>query len=180
MVAAGDINLIQTKTRISPELILLAQRLRVFGLAALAGTVALGIVIGLLFFEFQRERSLTASDKQRLLTTISQMARRESLYVSLKNRIPLVTRALNSEKQWGAVMNTVGSIAMPPTLYGISIDDHNVVQSNYRTNSLTNVSQWIAAITDLVNKRAIRSPQLSSFQLSKDGTILVGFSFIPQ
>lgn len=180
MAAPGDINLLRTKTRMSPEMLALAEKLRVISWIALVGTIVVGLATGLIFLEFQREREQVASEKQQLLTTIAASAKKESLFVSLKDRIPLVSRAMNSQKQWGQILDTVAGIASPPQLYSVSVDDRQTVLLNMKTTSFDEVAGWIARITDLVGAKRIRSPQLVSFQFAKEGTLLVSLSFIPQ
>ncbi len=164
----------------SPEVLALAEKLRVIGWIAMVGTLVVGIITGLIFLEFQRERELVARDKQLLLTTISSMAKKESLFVSLKDRIPLVSRAINSEKPWGQILDTVAGISSPPSLYSVSVDDHQVVLLNMKSTSFDEVAGWIARVIDLTGAKRIRSPQLVSLQFAKEGTILVSLSFIPQ
>ena len=180
MAAPGDINLIRTKTRLSPEMLIFAERLRVISWAGLIGTIIIGILTGLLYLEFQRERQGVAEQKQQLLASIAANARKESLFIALKDRIPLVSRALNSEKPWGNILDTVALVAAPPTLYSVTVDDHQVVQLNLKSNSFDEVAGWVARVINLVNQQKVRSPQLVSFQFAKEGTILVSLSFIPQ
>ncbi len=180
MAVPGDINLIRTKTRLSPELLALADRLRVIGWVALVSVIVVGMLTGLVFLELQRERQMVSAEKERLLATIAKSARKESLFVSLKDRIPLVTRALNTQKPWGQILDMVSTIAVPPDVYSISVDDHQMVLVNLKTTSFAEVSRWISRVTDLVGAARIRSPQLVSFQLLKGETILLTVSFIPQ
>lgn len=180
MALPGDINLLQTKTRLPSELLAFGEKLRIASWAILSGTLVVGVATGLLFFLLGGERQRVAEDKRQLLAAISSDAKKESVFISLKERIPLVERALSSEKAWGQILDTVGSIAQPPKLYSLSIDDKQLVQLNLKTNSLDEVGGWITSVLDLFATKRLRSPQLMGLQLARDGNILVSIAFIPQ
>lgn len=180
MPTAGDINLLRTKTRLSPEALVLADRLRVVSWVSIGITLVVGIVTGLLFLEFQRERDAVAVEKKQALSVIAANARKETLYNSLKDKIPQVTKALNSEKPWGQILDTVSTVALPPKLLSVSVDDRQVVLLSLKTTSFDDAAAWIASVIDLAGRKSIRSPQLVSLQLSKEGNILLSLSFIPQ
>lgn len=180
MDVPGDINLLQTKTRLAPELLALVEKLRTAGWIMLSGTLVVGVATGLLFFLLGGERQRVAEDKRQLLAAMTSDAKKESVFVSVKERIPLVERALSSEKAWGQIFDTVGSIAQPPKLYSLSVDDKQLVALNLKTNSLDEVGGWITSILDLFAQKRLRSPQLMGLQLARDGNIVVTIAFIPQ
>lgn len=180
MPTAGDINLLRTKTRLSPEALIFAERLRIISWASIGIVLIVGIVTGLAFLEFQRERASVETQKKQVLSVIAAHARKESLFTSVKDKIPQITKAFNSQKPWGKILDTVSAIAQPPKLLSVSVDDHQVTLLSLKTTSLDEVSAWIATIVDLVARKSIRSPQLVSLQLGKEGDLLVLFSYIPQ
>lgn len=180
MAVPEDINLLQTKTRLSPELLAFTEKFRMASWGIIGGTLVVGVITGLLFFLFREQRLRVADDKRRLLASISSNAKKESVFTSVKERIPLVEQALNSQKAWGQLLDGIAAIAKPPNLYSLSVDDKQLVQINLKTTSLAEVGGWIARVLDLFTQKRLRSPQLMSLQLSKDGNILVTIAFIPQ
>ncbi len=179
MATVGDINLLQTKTSLPPELGILAERLKTASFVLISIVLAAGVFIGGSFLFLSNERQALAATKQQLLAAIVRDARKEGLFIFLKERIPIVEKALNSERQWDQIMQTVSSIALPPKLLSISADDHGVIQLNLKADSIEEVMAWTGTVIDLISQKSIRSAQLVSLQLTRDGSVLVSLSFIP-
>ncbi len=179
MSVPGDINLIKTKTSLTPEIIALMGQLRVVSFVGIGVILVVGFLIGISFLFLTNEQRSLAETKKQLLTVIAADAKKESLFFSLKDRIPVVDRAIQNEKPWGQILDMVGNVILPPKLISLAVDDHQVVFFNGKAGSVEEVAGWTSSIIDLVAKRRVRSPQLVSLQLTKEGSMLVSFSFIP-
>ncbi len=179
MPVPGDINLLKTKTSLTPELITLMEKLRVGSFVAIGVVLVVGFLIAMSPLFLTGERNSLLEAKKQLVAAIAADARKEGLFLSVKDRIPVVDRAIQSEKPWGQILDMVGSIILPPKLLSLAVDDHYVVFLNVKAGSVEEIAGWINSIIDLVSQKRIRSPQLVSLQLTKEGSMLVSFSFIP-
>ncbi len=179
MPVPGDINLVKTKTSLTPELVAFMGQLRLASFVGIGGVLVVGFLIGVSFLFLTNERNSLAETKKQLLVAIAADAKKEGLFISLKDRVPVVDRAIQNEKPWGQILDMVGNVILPPKLVSLAVDDHQVVSLSVKAGSVEEVAGWINSIIDLVAKKRVRSSQLVSLQLTKEGSMLVSFSFIP-
>lgn len=178
MATPGDINLLKTKTRVSPELLLFAAKLKKVGWLVLGGSLMIGLGIGGLFVFFTQEKNALFSQKQELLAAIAAKATKESLFVSLSTRVPLADRALTSQRPWGQVFDTISAIG-GPSLSSFAVDDKGLVTVSLKTRSIEDIAGWVSRTIGLVGDKRLRNPQLMSLALDQEGTFTALIAFIP-
>jgi hypothetical protein len=178
MEPVKTINLIQTKTILSPQLETVTALLRKLSIWALTILIASGVVVSGVFYYLRLREEQLANTKQQLSQAIAQYMTREGLLFALKQRMGLTGKILGVQQPVGKVFDTLAGFVSPGQMTAVSLDDHNQVSLMIHAQSITDV----VSITDGLMKQAtvnrVRAPQLVSLTLGKEGGVDVGLLFI--
>ncbi len=178
MDPANKINLIQNRTEVSPQLVMVIALLRRLSLWVLVIFIVSGILVGGMYYYFSIRNEELAAKQQQLSQVIAQSTRTEGLLVSVTQRAALTKKILDIQKPVGMVFDTVVQFVSPGKISNISFDDTDTVSLMVHVNS---IPEGIFMTDDLVNLAAmnlVRKPQLVSFSIGPDGSIDMGLSFV--
>lgn len=178
-MASQDINLLKTKTSLSPQVVAVQGQLKMGSYVAIAIVIVIGVLVGVSYSLLNFQLGRIENQKKTLIAQLNTLSRKEGLYVSLKQRLPIVEKALGGQRLWGSVLQTLNSVAVPPELTSVAIDDKNVMVLTLQTNSIETTASMVNAVITLARDRKIRSPQLVALQLLEDGAVQLSISFLP-
>ncbi len=180
MPSTGTINLISTKTSLSPQITAIEKSLRTTTYIALAIVFFLVATVGGAYVYFLQENRSLQEEKSKLVRLIIDNEKnKEGLYVSIKQRATVVSKAIETQKPWAQMLDTVGLIVQPPSLSALNVDDQNKVSMTLTLSSIDEVVDIMKALVTSVSQRRIHNPQLVSFQLEKDSGIQMLIAFTP-
>lgn len=178
-MAAGDINLLKSRSSLSPQLLAIQEQVRWVGLGSLALVILVAVGLGATYMIFLQQRQALETRRKQVLSAIANESVKEGLYFSIRQRLPVVEKAFGVQKPWGTILDDVYTIARPPDLASVVVDDQNVVVLSVKTTSVEQTAVVVNAVVRLVQEKRIKSPQLLGLQLTKDGTVQVNLSYIP-
>lgn len=172
------INLIQTKIEINAQTEIVTVLLRRISLWALALLIVSGLIVsGIFYYVRARDEQLTRT-KLQLSQIVTENFTKEGLLASIKQRTAQITKILGVQKPVKNVFDILVLLGPPDQISSVSLDDANKVSLMISARSITEaVSVSDALVRETFLKR-VRSPQLISFVLGKDGGIDIGVSFI--
>lgn len=178
MAPLSGINLIRTKTNLSPQLGAIEQSLRQTAYVGLSLFLCVGVIVGVLYVLFSQEKNRLDDTKQQLVAHVTGSAQKEAMYVAIKSRIHIVGSAIGNQKPWSQLLDRVQSFITPPQLTDISVDDQNNITLTVQASSLEQLATVAQALIDEAKAKRVVNPQLGSFQISNTGKISSTFTFL--
>jgi len=152
------------------------KRMSFFALVALIGT---GALVGMLYVAVRTTYENRVSEKERLSQTLRQYNTREGLFLSVKERVGVVKKVDATRKPWVQILDATARVVTPPSLQAIVQDTEDRMALNIKVASLEETVAMAQTVLALHDENRIKSPQLISLTINKDGVIQFGFSFIP-
>lgn len=178
MATLDDINLLKTKTGLSPEFIALEARLKwVSSIAFIALIVAGAILIGADKLLNSKKQNLL-HQKKTLLTSITNESEKEYLFVTVKERLPLLEKALATQKPWEVALDTILSFVAPPQLVSIDLDEKDAVKLTIHTSTAEEALSYVDRVVELTREKRVSNPQLLFLELDEDGSVQFVLSFV--
>lgn len=178
-MAKDDINLLKTKTGLSPQLAALAEKLRVASLVALVFLLLLGIVVTSSFILVTSRYRALEAEKVRLSRQITADSHKEGLLMAVKHRAAIVEKALASLLPWGTALDMVERIALLSTISSVTVDEVGEVTILLKLVSLNDALNLVRSVMALTEEQALRRPKLTALSLQEDGYVELGISFLP-
>jgi len=180
MEPVKTINLIRTKTAISPQLEIVTTLFRKLSLWALALLIVSGILVSGIFFYLQIREQQMANTRQQLSQAIAQSTTKEGLLFAVKQRGVLTNKILGVQQPVGKVFDTLSTFSTLGQMTAVSLDDHNKVLLAIHAQSITDVISIVDALIKQTTSNHTRAPQLVSLLLSPEnkGGVDVILSFI--
>ena len=178
MAPVTGINLIRTKTSISPQLTAIEQSLRRSAYIAIGVFLCAGIVVAVVYVLFSQERTDLQNRQQSLIQQVSGNAQREAIYVAIKSRVRIVGSAIQNQRPWSTLLDRVQSFVNPAELTDINVDDQGRISISIKTNSLESLGNVAQALIGEAKANQAVNPQLSSFSIGSSGTVQSTFSFL--
>lgn len=172
------INLIQTKSATSAQTEIVATVLRRISLWTLATLIVGGVAVSGIFYYVRAREEQLAQTKLQLTRTITQNATKEGLLASVKQRAGQITKILAVQKPVSTVFDVLVPFVSPGQISSVSLDETNKVSLMIHTQSITEAVSITDALVRETILNTVRSPQLISLVLGKDGGIDIGVSFI--
>lgn len=173
----NTINLIRTKTNTSPQFDAIEQSIRKTAMIGLGVFICLSIVIGSVYALFYYKLDTQEAEKKELITRVNSLKVKEAYLLAIKDRTKTVEKVMGNQKPWANMLDLVSTFATPPTLMSLSVDEQDKIGLVIKTESLENVLHIIELIIENVQAAKIKSPQLNSFQMVKNGNFEVSISF---
>lgn len=179
MSSSSDINLLQSKTVLPPQLAAIEGRLRQASYMSLAILLVAGVLVGVTYLFFQNQKRVLEETRTQLIRKINAQSQKEGFLVAVRERLGVVDKVLAYQLPWAQIMDTIKTIALPPKLNAISVEEQNKVTLSVKADSIEETLNMVNAIVAGVEQKKLRNPQLVSFQLEKDGSVQLMFSFVP-
>jgi hypothetical protein len=173
----NTINLIRTNTNESRQFDAIEISVRKTAMIGLLIFISLSVVIGSVYALFYYKLDNQEAEKKALITRVNSLKNREAYLLAIKDRTRTVEKVMGNQKPWAQMLDLVSTIAVPPSLMSILVDEQDKIALTIKTQSLENVLHIVESIIANVDAAKIKSPQLNSFQMVKDGYFEVSISF---
>ncbi len=178
-MAAGDINLLKTKSTLSQEQVAILDHLKTVGYVLITLAIFGGMATGSVYFLLANQLSSAENRKSELLRQVTTHASKEALYVSLKDRLPIVQKVLDNKENWAGILEIIPSIAFTPSLKSVIIGENNITQLTIQTDTIEDTATVVNQVISLVGDRRIYNPQLVGLQITEHGSVQMTLSFLP-
>jgi len=177
-ISFQSINLIRTKTSISPQYEAIELSLRKTGLIGIIAFLCASFLIGIVYLLINAEYTSLKSEKTTVLRELSQYAKSEVYYRAIKDRTKIVTAVMATQHPWSQLLDRVtNSIAGPPILTSITVDDQNRIVIMLTTETIESMLNAVNAVITQAQEKALTKPTLVSFQIDDKGKVQVSISF---
>ncbi len=176
---SAEINLLRSKTRFSPEVIVLISQLRRISYFTIFAVLVVGVAVGIFFFYLQFSLSTLMAQKNQLLSEVNSNARKETLYRSVKSELGIVAKVLSSQKKWDGVVRTVLGLGVSSTVSSFSVDDKSHLSINIPTDTIEDAASFISSVISLVGENKLKDPFLDNLEVDKKGGVRMLISFTP-
>ncbi len=175
--SASTINLISTKTGLSPQLELIETSLRRISTVAVVIFLGAGLFVGALYLYYSSRLTNLETARAQLRSQISNAKNSEGLLVSIKDRTRIVEKAMSSQRPLAETLNLLSTVAVPPILTGVSADEESKIDITITGNSIDEVAPPVAALIAYAKEGRVKSPELRSIQFGKNGVVTISISF---
>lgn len=173
----NTINLINTKTGLSPQLARIETSLRRAATVAIIVFLAAGLLVGALYFYYSSQLTTIEATRTQLRGQISAAKNSEGLLISIKDRTRIVEKAMDSQRPLAEMLELLSFVAVPPALSSVSVDEDSKIEISIQANTIDEILPPIEALIAYANDGRVRSPELRSVQFGKDGTVSVSIAF---
>jgi hypothetical protein len=176
--SANTINLLSSKAGLSPQIELIQRSIkRISSISVVVFLLAAVSVGGLYYYYTTQQRTLEA-ERDSLRNQIRAASINEGLLISIKDRTRIVERAMTSQRPWGDMLDLLGTIATPPALSSISVEEDNKIKITIQSASINEIAQPVEQLIAYAKEGKIRNPELTSVQFEKDGLVSVSIAFV--
>ncbi len=172
-----SINLFDTKASLTPGWQLVEQYLCVIRQYLLWSVLIVGLVFVALFGVISFRTNQLNAEQERLSQTIQNQNLKEGMLLALRARITALKNILTIQFSVAPYIDTTLLLARPPKLTSFSIGDKNTVQISVNLPDIQEAVSMMEEIVKLVDENKIRTPNLTSLTLDKDGAIVMGLSY---
>jgi flagellar basal body-associated protein FliL len=178
METPNTINLIRSKTISSPQHDAIAESLKKSGLIMIILFISIGLLVGVLNILFSTEEKNLLTQKEQYSTRIENDREIEGFFRSIKDRTHIVRLTIESKKPWSQLLDQVKTIAAPPELMNIAVDEHNIILLTISAESVDSIVPIANSLIAQAEASRLTQPQLVSLNISKTGKVTASFSFI--
>ena len=177
MSSPNTINLIRNKTTNSPQLGAIAASLRRSGYIGIIVFLSIGLLVGVLLVLFSQEEKNLSSKKDEYIKRVNSNKQAEGYFRSIKDRTRIVESTLTSIKPWTKLLDETTAVVPPPVLTNISVDEESKIVITVKTGTIDAILPVVNSLIAKAQANRFVNPQLSSFQIEKNGDIITTFSF---
>ncbi len=171
------INLINSKTGFSPQLLLIEDSIRRASRVAIVLFLLIGLSLGGLYMYFSSKKESLERTRMELRSEITANKNREGLLTSIKDRTRIVERVSTSQRPWVRMLNLLGEVAAPPVLAGVSVNEGGVIETTIQGSSFDELASPVTSLISTALDGKIKNPVLRSVQVGKDGTVRFSITF---
>lgn len=179
MVTSNNINLLQSKAGLPPQIVALEKKLRLAGYFALAILIFLGVSTAISYFYLQNQKNTLTGEKTKLTRRIDEQKQKEGLLLSVRQRLATTDKILINQSPWAQTLEMAANIALPPKLNAIAIDEQNKTSLTLEADSLEETLEMVNTLINTAQQKRLQNPELVSLQLDKNGEVQITLSFIP-
>lgn len=173
------INLLRTQSVLTPEQLLILSKLRLASFIISGLFLGIGIFVGISYVAARTQLNNLENQRITIARQISQQAKKQVLLLNLQDRLPVIGKVMDAQYPWDRVIADLSLLALPPNLKTIAITQNNAITMTVQAKSLEEVSQMVRTSIQLSVDKKIRTPQISSIQISQQGTIDITLTLIP-
>ncbi|MCX8008673.1 MAG: hypothetical protein N3A54_03125 [Patescibacteria group bacterium] len=171
------INLFRSSVMRERELLFL-RKLRLISFIFLTIIISFGILTGIFYFLGKIEYDGLEENRSYLSMSIGNQAKKQTLLISLQERLPMIQRILDSRNSFENVISTIQDIVSEQNIKTISmIEQTKIVTMTIQANSLEEIQSITSRILQKIEDGKIRSPIINSLVMKQDGIFEVVFSF---
>ena len=176
---SSDINLLKAKTMLPPQLVAMEGQLRTASLLLLLLLFCTGLFFGVGHLMMSRRYAAVSAQKQVVLAAVGNELSKEGLYVSLKERIGIVSRVLEGQRSWLGVLDRIDRVTGTGAKTSFTVNEKDEVSLTVTNDTLEDAFAMVERLRGEVSGKKIANPVLDSIQYQKDGTVRLAITFTP-
>lgn len=174
----NTINLLQTKTGNTAQILAWEQKLKSASLVGVVALFSIGLVTAGFYGVLRWERKTLEETKARLMQDIGRQRTKEGLLLWVKQRTGTVSNVLAVQRPMAPILDTVATVAAPYQVQTITYDEKGQVRLTVKAESIEAAAAIIRGIIGLAQEKRIVNPQLVGLSLGKDRSIQMTVAFV--
>lgn len=174
---SNTINLIHTKTGLSPQVELIDKSLKNASMIAIISFLLAGFASGALYYYYASNRSSLEVIRDQLRSQIHSVKNNEGFLMAIKERTNIVQKAINSQRPLAQTLKLLSLVAVPPILAGVSIDEESMINITLQADSIDEILPPIESLIAYSRKGMVKIPTLRSVEFDKNGVVTIMVSF---
>lgn len=179
MAKVSGINLLKAKTMLTPQWVAIEGQLRTASVVLLIALFLSGLFFGVGYGILRRQFTILTDRKQTLMTAIAGQLQKEGLFASLKDRITIAGRILETQRSWLGVLDLIDRITASQTRTSFTVGENDEVTLSITNKTLEDTFRVVERVLTEVADKTIANPILESVQYQKDGVVKVTLTFKP-
>ncbi len=172
-----SINLFDTKASLSPSWQLVEKYLVIIRQYLLGFVCIVGMLLVVVYGVIRMRTQQLDVEQKQLSQTIQNQNMKEGLLLALRARITSLKRILDVQFSVAPYIDTTLLLARPPLLTSFSIGEKNTVQISVELPTIQEAVSLMEAVVKLVEEHRIRTPNLTSLTVNKNGSIMMGITY---
>lgn len=177
MSATPTINLFQSQTEVHPIVRYLTPFVRSISSVSFIIFLMVGTSIFTIRWFVQNELKSIADQTNNIMAQIKAETTKEGMLLDLHHRIALVSSVRKTQISFAPYLDATLAIARPPGLTSLGFGENNQVRITVKVLSLSEASDVIDSVINLLTKKKIRNPFITSFAIDANGLIVLGLSY---
>jgi len=173
----NSINLVSTKTDLSPGVELIIKSLRRACTIAMILFLFAGVVAGTVYYYYYSLRSSLEARRDVLRNQISLAKNKEGLLISIKERTQIVQKVMKSQRPLAEILKLLGTIAAPPILTSVSVAETSKIEFTIEANSIDDILPAVEGLIAYSRAGKVHAPEIQSLQIGKDGEVTISIAF---
>ncbi|MEK7129826.1 MAG: hypothetical protein AAB803_02290 [Patescibacteria group bacterium] len=174
----NTINLLQTKTGNTAQLLAWEQKLKSASTVAVVALFSIGLVTAGSYAVLRWERKTLEETKARLMQDISRQRTKEGLQLLVKQRTGTVANVLALQRPIAPILDTVAAVSAPQEVQTVTYDEKGQVRLTVKAATIEAAAKVVADMLRLVQEKRIVNPQLVGLSLGKDRSIQMTVAFV--
>lgn len=179
MPNSSDINLIKAKTVLTPQLMAIEGQLLTASLVVLLLLFSTSMFFGVGYVILKRQLTMVSARKQSFMTAIGQQLRKEGMYISLKDRLAIVSRIIEQQRSWLGVLDLVDRVTASGFGTSFTVNENDEVSLEIMSDTLEDAFGVVDRVFTEVASKTIANPILQSVQYNKEGSVRLSLTFTP-
>lgn len=177
MYESDTINLLRTRTSISPKLTAIGKELRLVGVLLMSIVIGVGILTVVAQMILTKNYKEHQGLKKQMEEAIVAETKKEGLFISVQDRLKTIDTILSRTFPWDSALSAVLGLGAAHQIKSASIDDAQQVSVRIETDTFEEARSVIEKIVSYILQRTIVSPILTSLKLNEEGKIQLSLSF---
>lgn len=174
-----SINLLKTKSNLSGTDRIILQQLNRFASGIAIFTFIVGVIICSTFIFLKLRLSSLENKRTTITRSISQQARKQILLLAIRDRLPVIEKAIDTQYPWDRVIGDLSVIASPPALKSLTVGQNTTITLRAHANSLEEIGQMVESTIALTQAKKIMQPQIISLSASAEEGLDITLSLVP-
>ncbi len=177
MYETDSINLLRTKTGISPKLTAIGKELKMVSIILSTVVVVLGLLTAVAYIILNNNYQEHRGVKKQMEASIISESKKEGLYISIQDRLRSIEHILTNAYPWDNALTSLLAIASPNQIKSIAIDQDKQVSMRIDAETIEEARRIIENIVTHIQQRSIVKPNLTRLQLDPEGKMHMSLSF---
>jgi hypothetical protein len=179
MSTLASINLLKSQTPLSPQVALFEQKMKYTSLVCLVISLIIGVLTFSVWGVVSLQKSNLSSENSRLITAVNSMSEKEGIFISLKERLKVVTGVLANQKKWSPAIDNIFAIAPAANISTVDFSPQGNLSMTTTVKSIDEAFGVVNTVLSQATAKALKNPTLESLRLDKDGSVKMIISFAP-
>lgn len=179
MATTDNINLIQTKTNVNPQVKAISDIIQKASYWAVGTLIIAGLLVGGIYAYLTFQGTSLRTQKDELVSQVTQDAKKEGLLLSIRQRIGVIDKVTANQKHIDKLFSVIDTVVPLGSLKSLTLDDSDKATFVAGVGSISDAVSMVDALLKQGENGTVSKTQLESFALSDISGFEISLSFVP-